>query len=142
MFETILVLNTIWFAMAFHVFSIRNQVFAKILVPRSHRDTPAFAVLVASGKFLGGFNLAFMLCNVLLLFNLDTFPSDQQRIILLLVFAVAHGSQFFFNLPIAIQNRQGGGVWQVLKGLMLFIFVTDFVMMALNLGWALVLYFQ
>ncbi len=141
MFETILVLNAIWFALAFHVFAIRNQVFAKILVPKEHRNNPAFDVLVASGKFLGGFNLAFMLLNVLLLFNLDTFPTDQQRTILLLVFAVAHGSQFFFNLPIALQNRQDGGVWQVLKGLMLFIFVTDCVMMFLNLGWALWLYF-
>lgn len=105
MFAAILILNAIWFAMAFHVFSIRNRVFAKILVPREHRDTPAFDVLVASGKFLGGFNLAFMLLNVLLLFNLDSFASDQQRSILLLVFAVAHGSQFFFNLPIALQNR-------------------------------------
>ena len=61
------------------------------------------------------------------------FPNDAQRSILLFVFAVAHGSQFIFNVPVAIQNRSGGGVWQV-KGTMLFIFITDFIMMVLNLG--------
>ena len=136
MIEAVLILNVIWFSMAFNVFALRNQIFAKILVPREHRDSPVFAVLAESGKFLGGFNLVFAICNLLLLFNLDTFPTDQQRAILLLVFAVAHGTQFFYNLPIALHNRKGGGVWQVLKGTMLFIFVTDFVMMVLNLGLA------
>lgn len=135
MLEVLLVLNAIWFAMAFNVFSIRNRIFAKVLVPREHRDTPVFDVLAESGRFLGGFNLAFALLNVLLLMNLDVFPSDAQRSILLWVFAVAHGSQFAFNVPVAIQNRRGGGVWQV-KGLMLFIFVTDFMMMVLNLAMA------
>lgn len=136
MLEVLLVLNAIWFAMAFNVFSIRNRIFAKVLVPREHRDTPVFDVLAESGRFLGGFNLAFALLNVLLLMNLDVFPTDAQRSILLWVFAVAHGSQFAFNVPVAIQNRRGGGVWQV-KGLMRFIFVTDFIMMALNLALAI-----
>ncbi len=136
MIETVLILNTIWFSMAFNVFSLRNHIFAKILVPKEHRDSPVFFVLAESGKFLGGFNLAFAICNLLLLLNLDTFPTNQQRAILLLVFAVAHGTQFFYNLPVALENRKGGGVWQVLKGTLLFIFVTDFVMMVLNLGLA------
>ena len=92
-----------------------------------------FNILTESGRFLGGFNFAFMLFNILLLINLDVFPSNEQRAILLFVFAVAHGSQFIFNVPVAIQNTRGGGVWQVLKGTMLFIFVTDFIIMALNL---------
>ncbi|MBW7469498.1 hypothetical protein QQF73_11435 [Marinobacter sp. M216] len=135
MLETVLVLNVIWFAMAFNVFSIRNKIFAKVLVPREHRQTPVFDVLAESGRFLGGFNFAFALLNILLLINLDVFPSDAQRSILLWVIAVAHGSQFVFNVPVAIQNRRGEGVWQV-KGLMLFIFVTDFIMMVLNLAMA------
>jgi hypothetical protein len=61
------------------------------------------------------------------------FPNDDQRSILLFVFAVAHGSQFIFNVPVAIQNQSGGGVWQV-KGTMFFIFITDFIMMVLNLA--------
>ena len=136
MLELVLMLNIIWFAMAFNVFALRNHIFAKILVPKEHRDSPVFVVLAESGKFLGGFNLAFAICNLLLLLNLDTFPTHQQRAILLLVFAVAHGTQFFYNLPVALENRKGGGVWQVLKGTLLFIFITDFVMMVLNLGLA------
>ena len=133
MLEITLILNTLWFAMGFNVFSIRNRIFAKLLVPAEHRDTPVFEILAESGRFLGGFNLAFAVCNILLLMNLDIFPSDEQRAILLFVFAVAHGSQFAFNVPVAIQNKRGGGVWQVLKGTMLFIFISDFIMMALNL---------
>ncbi|MDX1560357.1 MAG: hypothetical protein R3193_15725 [Marinobacter sp.] len=132
MLEMILLVNTVWFAMGFHAFSIRHRIFAKIMVPREHRDTPVFDILAESGRFLGGFNFAFAVFNILLLTNLDLFPSDAQRAIFLLVFAIAHGSQFIFNVPIAIQNRRGGGVWQV-KGMMLFIFITDFIMMALNL---------
>lgn len=132
MLEMVLLVNTVWFAMGFHAFSIRHRIFAKIMVPREHRDTPVFDILAESGRFLGGFNFAFAVFNILLLTNLDLFPSDAQRAIFLLVFAIAHGSQFIFNVPIAIQNRRGGGVWQV-KGMMLFIFITDFIMMALNL---------
>lgn len=133
MLEITLLLNTIWFAMGFNVFSIRNKIFAKLLVPRDQRDTPVFKILVESGRFLGGFNLAFAVCNLLFLIYLDIFPTNEQRAILLFVFSIAHGSQFIFNLPIAIHNKRGGGVWQVLKGTMLFIFVTDFILMALNL---------
>ncbi len=136
MFEVILVLNALalWFVMGFNVFSLRPKIFAKLVVPREQRDTPVFGILAESGRFLGGFNFAFALLNILLLASLATFPSDEQ-------FAVAHGSQFIFNVPVAIQNRRGGGIWQVLKGTMLFIFVTDFVMMVLNLLLAAWLYF-
>ena len=137
MFEIILILNALWFAMGFNVFTIRNKVFAKMLVPKENRDTPVFHILAESGKFLGGFNLAFAVLNVLLLLNLEIFPLEEQKIILLFVFAVAHGTQFFFNLPIAIQNKKGGGAWQVLKGSMLFIFVTDLIMMTLNISFAI-----
>lgn len=136
MFEVVLALNALWFAMGFNVFSIRNKVFAKLLVPRELRDTPIFNILAESGRFLGGFNFAFCVFNLLLLFNLETFPSDGQRFILLLVFAIAHGSQFVFNVPVAIQNRKGGGVWQV-KGTIRFIFVTDFLLMAGNFALAM-----
>ena len=140
MIEIVLILNLLWFSMGFNVFSLRNKMFAKLLVPREQRDTPVFEILAESGRFLGGFNLAFALCNILLLMNLDIFPTDMQRAMLLLVFAVAHGSQFAFNVPVAIQNRRGAGVWQVLKGVMLFIFITDFIMMTLNLTLSVALF--
>ena len=141
MLEAVLILNTLWFSMGFHVFSIRHKIFAKLMVRREQRDTPVFAIFAESGRFLGGFNLAFAIFNILLLTNLDTFPTDEQRAILLFVIAVAHGSQFAFNVPIAIQNRKGGGVWQVFKGIMLYIFIIDFILMALNLIFAAILTF-
>ncbi|MBB6523015.1 hypothetical protein [Pseudoteredinibacter isoporae] len=127
----VLVLNTIWFFGGYHTFDIRGRIFAKIVVPREHRDTPVMETLVHSGKFVAGFNLAFMVLNALLLFNMGLFDKNLQWTILLLAFAVAHGTQFAYNVPVALQNRRGEGVWQV-KGLMLFIFVTDFTLMMFN----------
>ena len=132
MLELILALNAIWFALGFHTFHIRRKVFAKLLVPKEHRDTPVFETLAESGRFLGGFNFAFSVLNILLLLNLGDFDKDIQWAILLFTNAVAHGSQFAANVPIALQNRRGEGVWNVFKGLMLFIFVTDFVLMTFN----------
>ncbi|MEM7105698.1 MAG: hypothetical protein AAF502_21350 [Bacteroidota bacterium] len=132
MFEVILLLNAIWFALGFHAFAIRKKIFAKTLVPRAHRDTPVFDILTESGNFLGGFNFAFCVLNVLILIYPGVFPEANQRIILCVGFAVAHGSQFLPNVFIILENRKGKGVWQV-KGRMLFIFITDFVLMVANL---------
>lgn len=132
MLEFVLILNAIWFAMGFNVFSIRHKIFAKLVVSKDQRDTPVFEILATSGRFLGGFNLAFCVLNILLIFNMEAFDKDIQWAIILFATAVAHGTQFAFNVPTALENRQGRGVWQVLSGTMLFIFVTDFVMMILN----------
>ncbi len=135
MIQLVLSLNILWFAMGFISFSIRNDDLAKIVVPRKHRDSPLFQTVSQSGRFVGGFNFAFMLLAILLLLYLAEFPTDKQRVILFATFAVAHASQFYFNVPIMLKNkRTGDGVWPVLKGTMLFIFVTDFVMMVLNAG--------
>ena len=131
MFEIILILNAIWFGLGFHLFALRNKIFAKILVPKEHRDTPVFGILTATGPFLGGFNFAFCVLNVLMLIYPEVFPDGSQKIILCLVFSIAHGSQFFANVPIALQNRKGEGVWQI-KGLMLFIFIIDLSLMLAN----------
>lgn len=104
-------------------------------VPGEHRQTPVFDTLAASGPFLGGFNFAFCVLSILFLLFESTFPETGQRAILFFVIALAHGSQFLANVPIAIQNRKGKGVWQV-KGLMGFIFVTDFVLMVANFVFA------
>lgn len=131
MLEAILLLNTLWFAGGFHLFSMRSRIFAKVVVPREHRDTPVLETLIMSGKFLGGFNLAFALLSLILLTNTALFDKDLQWAILIFATAVAHGSQFAFNVPVALQNRKGEGVWKV-EGLMLFIFITDFTLMSLN----------
>jgi hypothetical protein len=131
MIEMTLLANVLWFAMGFHLFALRNQVFAKILVAKENRDSPVFETLAATGPFLGGFNFAFCVLSLLFLININVFPEDEQRAILFLGFALAHGSQFVSNVPIALQNRKGQGVWQV-AGLMRFIFVTDGILMVAN----------
>jgi len=136
MLEILLILNALWFFGGFNLFSIRSRIFAKVVVPKEHRDTPVLEMLIMSGKFLGGFNLAFLVLSILLLVNTSLFDQSLQWAILLFVIAVAHGTQFAFNVPVAIANRRGEGVWQV-KGLMRFIFVTDFTLMTLNAALAL-----
>lgn len=131
MFELLLIANAIWFGLGFHLFALRGKIFAKILVPKAHRETPAFDVLAESGKFLGGFNFALCVLNVLVALYSDIFPTSEQRFILCLFFAIAHGSQFIFNVPVALENRKGKGVWRV-EGKMRFIFVTDFSLMIAN----------
>ncbi|MEM1080958.1 MAG: hypothetical protein AAGH65_05185 [Pseudomonadota bacterium] len=124
-------MNAIWFALGFHLFSLRGVVFAKTLVAKPHRDSSAFAVLVASGRFLGGFNAALCVLSVLLALQPQWFPEPQQRMVLCLFFALAHGSQFGCNVPIAWANRTGGGVWQV-RSTMRLIFVVDGALMLAN----------
>ncbi|MEM7374401.1 MAG: hypothetical protein AAF587_37755 [Bacteroidota bacterium] len=133
MFDLILLLNAIWFAMGFYAFAVRSKIFAKTLVAREHRDTPVFDMFAETGKFLGGFNAAFCVLNVLVLINPAVFPEAGQRIILCATFAIAHGSQFLPNAFIALDNQKGTGVWQV-KGRMRFIFITDLVLMLANIA--------
>jgi hypothetical protein len=128
---SVLAINALWFFGGYHTFDIRGRIFAKIVVPREHRETPVMETLVSAGKFVAGFNFAFFFFNILLLFNVNTFDQGIQWSIILATIAVAHGSQFAYNVPVALQNRKGKGVWEV-KGLMLFIFITDFSLMLLN----------
>ena len=132
MLELVLILNALWFFGGFHTFYIRRHVFGKIIVEKDQRDNQAFQALVESGRFMGGFNFAFMVLSILVLLNMDAFDKDVQWVVILFSIAVAHASQFFGNVPIALQNRKGEGVWEVFKGLMLFIFVVDFTLMMAN----------
>jgi hypothetical protein len=132
-FIVTLVLNTLWLGAAFHYFSIRHVAAAKVLVPPSARDSPLFITVAASLRFLGGMNLALAVLSLALLFSLARFPDAAQRALLLGVFAIAHGSQFAFNVPIARGGgRQGEALWDVLRGPMRFIFIVDATLMALN----------
>jgi len=101
-FKTILILNAIWFALGFHAFALRSKIFAKTMVPRELRSSPVFDMLTHTGKFMGGFNLAFCVLNVLILGYADVFPDASQHIILCSTFAVAHGSQFLEDVPALI----------------------------------------
>lgn len=140
MLEILLILNILWFTGGYITFGPRGEIFARSLVAREHRDTPVFSLFIHTGNFMGGFNFAFAALNALLLFNTNVFDQDLQWAILLTAIAIAHGSQFGGNLPTAIRNRRGEGVWDVWKGLMLLIFVVDFTLMVLN-GVAAGIYF-
>ncbi|MEM7189816.1 MAG: hypothetical protein AAF439_09410 [Pseudomonadota bacterium] len=140
MLEVVLLLNTLWFAMGFYVFYFRRSVFAKVMVPnRDHRDNDAYAALIETGRFMGGFNLALSLFNLGLVFNLGGLNADSQWAIILIFNALAHVSQFAGNVPMALQNRRGGGLWNVFTGVMLQIFVIDLVLTIFNGGLAIAL---
>ena len=133
MLTLVLALNAISFAMGFHAFYMRREIFGKVLVlDRADRDNSAYAALAESGRFMGGFNIALCALNVMLLLGLGGFETGQQWAVLLLFNALAHGSQFADNIPMAFANRRGGGLWNVFKGMMLRIFVIDFTLMIFN----------
>lgn len=139
---TILLFNAIWFGMAFEAFYIRRRVFGKVMVPiRADRENTAYEALVESGRFMGGFNLALSILNIALIFSLAVFDTDRQWAVLLGFNAIAHASQFVGNVPMALKNRQGSGLWNVFEGVMLRIFVIDFTLMIVNAAFALVLFF-
>ena len=128
-----LALNLLWFSAGFHYFSLKPSSAAKILVPKASRESPLFVTIAASVRFLGGMNFALALFSLLLLVNLDLFPEAKQIALLCSVFAVAHGSQFYFNLPVALSGgRKGESLWPVLSGPMRIIFVVDAALMAAN----------
>ena len=121
------------YTMGFIAFYVRRDVFAKVMVPiRADRDNSAYAAFVESGRFMGGFNFALAVLNYCLFINLAGLDTPAQLALMLAFNAVAHGSQFVGNIPMALQNRKGGGLWNVFKGVMLQIFVIDFVLMVLN----------
>lgn len=132
-FTAVLVLNALWFGVAFRYFCLTPNTAARLLVPQSARGSPLFATLAASVRFLGGMNLAFAAFAVLLLLNSTLFPEPSQRALFAAVFSLAHASQFASNLPVAIRGgRVGESFWPVLSGPMLFIFLVDITLMIAN----------
>jgi hypothetical protein len=132
-FTMVLTLNVVWFFMGFWYFTVKSVAAAKLLVPKSARESPLFSTLSAALRFLGAMNFAFGLFAVLVLANLSLFDDPRQRALLAGVFAAAHAGQFLGNVPIAMGGgRRGESLWNVLNGPMLLIFVVDFTLMLAN----------
>ena len=53
--KLLLLLNAIWFAMAFDAFYLRRKVFGKVVVPnKDDRDNSAYHAIIETGRFMGG----------------------------------------------------------------------------------------
>ena len=129
-YKLVLLLNVLWFGMGFWYFWIKRQAAAKLLIPESARSSPVFLTMTSALPFLGGMNFAFALLAAIPLLAQDLFISPPERGLLLIVFGVAHATQFIINIPVAKRGgRLGESYWDVLKGPMLFIFVVDALMM-------------
>ena len=131
--------SALWFAAAFRYFGFMHVTAAKMMIPKSQRDSPIFLTAAASARFLGGMNGAFAAMSIMLLVlwasGSSLFADPMERGALLTILAAAHFSQFIFNVPILRNGeRQGDTYWYVLSGPMLFIFVMDAAQTVLNLA--------
>ena len=139
-FTVILVLNALWFGVAFGYFSLTPNTAARLLVPESARESPLFPTIAASVQFLGGMNLAFSTFAVLVLLNSSLFPKPGQRALFAGVFSLAHASQAVSNLAVVLRGgRVGESLWPVLSGPMAFIFIVDVALMVANAALAAML---
>ena len=140
LFHVLLLLDVLWFGAGFVYFALVPRRAAKLVTSREQREGGLFDSLVASVRFLGGLNLAFAALALVVLVASSEFPNPIQRAILAGVLALAHGSQFAVNLPIAIAEPRTGAVpWSVRRGPMLFIFVVDGALMLAHIVAAVVL---
>ena len=112
-FSAVMVLNIVWFSLAFYFFSVRPLNATKLLVPRGERDSLLFGTVMYTLRFLGGLNFALAL--------------------LALVLAAAHASQCAFNMPLVLNQRGMPGASRVgLSRPMRMIFAVDCVMTVAN----------
>jgi len=105
-----------------------------MLLPKENRIAPYKAIVAQLFKFLGGFNLALFALCIVAIYKYQDLANNELTSALFFVFFIAHGSQFWFNLPLAINERKNQQpIWPVLRGRMYFIFKTDFILAICNL---------
>jgi hypothetical protein len=127
------VVNVVWFGLAFLFFSVRPRHAARLLTPCSSEGAAVREALIASLRFLGGMNLGMAALSAVQLAAWSTSVGPSGPVPLFVGAAVAHASQFAFNVPFALQRgRRGGAPWDVLSGPMAFIFVVDAICALLN----------
>lgn len=125
----VLAVNVLWFGMGFVFFALRPRRALRLLIPRTaHGETSALA-LAASLPFLGGLNLALAVLSAACLWSHEIQPMGP----VFLASAVAHATQWCWNLPqLQRGGRAGGAAWDVLRGPMQLIFIVDGVCALLN----------
>ncbi len=136
-----MVLNIVWFGMAFHYFSLKPKAAAKMLTPKPLRELPLFETVAFSVQFLGSMNFAVACLSLLCLLNPAGF-NNLQFAWLAAVIAIVHAGQFIFNVPIALgkQNMPASDT-PGLNAPMRLIFVVDGSLMLLNAALAAILFF-
>jgi hypothetical protein len=133
MHKILLLLNAAWFAAGFVAFSLRSSRFIKFLVRKEDRNENTLLQLRTSLHFLGGFNFALSVFCIALAITSDVFPDARQWQLMYVFFSLTHGTQFLCNLPVALREKSKlPHSWSVLKGPMLFIFITDAALMIAN----------
>lgn len=122
----VLIVNVLWFGMAFRFFGLQPRRAIKILTPESARHDVSREAFIAGLRFLGGMNLGFSVLSAAALGALLLGGPAPSLWLVFLASAVAHASQWAFNLPHAVRGgRSSGAPWDVLRGPMAFIFAVD-----------------
>jgi hypothetical protein len=135
-----IVLNLLWFGMAFNYFSLKSTSAAKMLIYKPLRDSPLFKTTAYSVQFLGGMNFALAILSLLMLLNPANFNSTQMAWLMIVV-AVAHASQFVFNIPLALlKDSLAGNDKPGLNSPLRFIFIVDGTLMIANALLAAILF--
>jgi len=130
----VLGLNVLWFLAAFNLFAMRSQTAAKLLLRRENRIEPYYGMVSQLTKFLGGMNLALAGFAVICLVEHNWLLSFRLNYAFFFMFFVAHMSQFWHNVPVAVKEKKNlPSEWSVLTGTMLFIFVGDLLLAICNL---------
>ena len=130
--DVLMLLNISWFGVASCFFSVKARSAARMILPSALRHEPLLDALAYAIRFLAGMNLAFAVLSALILVDPAGFGA-RQKAWLLAVLAVAHASQFAFNLPHALRlDRMPGASAPGLNAPMWRIFTIDGLLMAAN----------
>jgi len=132
--QIVLAANLLWFGAGFNLFGLSPKKAMRIIRPDIAAGDDKTLLASQVLPFLGGMNLAFAALAAITLYKSFAGLSCQAYQIVFLASAFAHGTQFIFNIPNLVKGGlKSGGPWDVLKGLMLLIFIVDFVSTLLNL---------